>query len=254
MNDFRIYCIKQSTKVLFSLLLFLFCSYLFAGCGGSKTKKLVISEDVDCSSVEEVEEQNLVCNDESSIELCKVAASAIIDEDRKLEIIDGLLKNGADINYQNLLSRDCDTPLQMAINQQEWRVAKLLIERGADLILGSWREEGVPLHSLAVYCDDEIKDNVLEVAEIMISKDRRCLECQSLEFRTPLHLAVFSGFFEIADLFVRYGANVDVKDSFDKSPLDYALSYASEAEENDGFVQEYSRRMIEILRIKSRKK
>lgn len=130
-------------------------------------------------------------------------------------IADFLLVNGADINAQN---NQLLTPLHEAIYNKQEAVAILLIEKGADIN----RQElagNTPLHQTAY-------SNNATIAGLLISKGAG-LEIRNRNNYTPLGALTRSTHnYEVAEVLVKGGADVNARWTNGATPLNDAASYS----------------------------
>lgn len=130
-------------------------------------------------------------------------------------IIDYLLSKGADIDAGNTQKQ---TPLHLAIANKNVEIAKYLIEIGADF--GKQELRGnTPLHA-TVYA------NLPEIAQLLIDKGAN-IEAKSFNNYTPLSaLTRSTRNFEVAEVLVKNGADVNVPWTDGDKPLNYAAMYS----------------------------
>jgi len=120
-----------------------------------------------------------------------------------------LIKDGADVNYQN---RAGLTALHFAVARNNFDVAKALLENGAN---------------------PNIKDTMSGLTPIFYALNNQKMLNLLLEHKadsniqnnigqTPLIIAVVRNYTEAVKLLVKHNADVTLKDSADKTALDYA--------------------------------
>jgi uncharacterized protein len=115
-------------------------------------------------------------------------------------------------------SSDGYPPLGLAIFFRHPEVARLLIERGADVSARAENANNVmPVHAAAAASDRETMRLLLERGADPNAK-------QQLDF-TPLHGAASRGDIEMAKLLFAHGADRDPKGSDGQSPADVARSH-----------------------------
>ncbi|MBQ7607277.1 MAG: ankyrin repeat domain-containing protein, partial [Desulfovibrionaceae bacterium] len=110
-------------------------------------------------------------------------------------------------------NEDGHTPLHWAAGNGHTEVAKLLIDKGADL---NAKDKGgiMPLHWAAAY-------GRTEVAKLLIDKGRD-VNAKSVNNETPLHWAAAYGRTEVAKLLIDKGADLNAKDVNNETPLHWA--------------------------------
>jgi ankyrin repeat protein len=133
-----------------------------------------------------------------------------------LPITELLLSEGADINATNT---ELNTPLHAAVQNGRDEVSKFLIKNGADL--NKHNASGyTPLHSAAL-------DNRRAIAEALISKGAD-IESLCDQRYTPLNLIARSTeSYEVAELLIQKGANINARDAAGRMPLNNAVLYSS---------------------------
>lgn len=114
-----------------------------------------------------------------------------------LEVVKLLLNNRAHVNATN---EDYKPPMDLALTGNHSEVAKILIEKGADVKGrgGTW------LQLAARYGDAEVV-KLLIVGGANVNCGARGIE------ETPLHIAARYGHFEVVKLLIKEGADVDAK-------------------------------------------
>ncbi|KAI1367906.1 hypothetical protein F5Y08DRAFT_326351 [Xylaria arbuscula] len=108
-----------------------------------------------------------------------VLARALLEEDTKLAKL--LIEHGANISVANNLGH---TPLQVSLFQRDLKMARILVKSGAN-ISGTDAFGNTALH-IAVHAND------IELAELLISYGADVLAADNIG-RTPLHIASLKG-------------------------------------------------------------
>jgi hypothetical protein len=142
----------------------------------------------------------------------------------KYDTVRELLDQGVDANKAN---RDGETPLHMAAARGQYRVAELLLERGAKASINArtvWK--GTPLHTAAEWGKYDIADLLIDEGADIDAEDNNK--------QTPLHLAtnlpvrdLLGGgdAQETVRVLLRRGARVFVLDSAGNTPRDYCSDF-----------------------------
>ena len=160
-------------------------------------------------------------------------------EDQFITKIEGIIKNGENINAQQ--DRNKRTLLHLAVKQGYARAAKLLLDNNADVNARDVMES-TALH-LAV-----LEDNV-EIAKLLIANGAD-LDAMSTYLSTPLHNAAACGKVEMAKLLLENGADANATAKPMNTPLKAAitvLKYEEFMEDNDT-TPERQTEIIKILR------
>lgn len=135
-----------------------------------------------------------------------------------------------------------NTPLHLAVMQQNLEIVKLLVSLGADLDVDN--NTGFPP---VVYANKEIKrflrksgakdpyhtplhdasfvGNIRKMKRLL-EKDRTQLNAQDISLCTPLHFAVLSGRLDAVKLLISQGAEINSYDDEEKLPIHYAAEYS----------------------------
>ncbi len=129
-----------------------------------------------------------------------------------IDIIRLLLDSGADINM------DCEsgfTPLSNACEYEHVDVVRLLIDLGADVNLPSL--EGSNPLSISIECEN------IELVKILL--DAHTININSLEDLEEPHLikAVLTGSYEIIEMLISAGADINIVNEMGETPLMTAI-------------------------------
>ncbi len=161
-----------------------------------------------------IDKESSVLNQKDKTGNTPLHGAAIIGS---VPISEFLLSSGADINATNTMQ---STPLHTAIENKQDEVAKFLIEKGANLNIKG-RGGNTPLHAAAY-------SNRKEIAELLISGGAD-LEIRNEQNYTPLAaLTRSTRNYEVAEVFVRRGANINAPWTDGATPLNYAAMYSDD--------------------------
>ncbi|MEJ2702300.1 MAG: CocE/NonD family hydrolase [Sedimentisphaerales bacterium] len=130
------------------------------------------------------------------------------------EIAELLLANGVDVNIEDSLG---NTPLDYAISRGMEDIARLLVEKGAEIAdVGSKDDRGLTaLHNAAV-------EGYQEIAEILLSKGAKVDERDDNYEFTALHYAARFGTTKVAEVLIAHGADIKAKDKWAYEPIHWA--------------------------------
>eukprot|EP01111_Echinosteliopsis_oligospora_P011001 TRINITY_DN3525_c0_g1_i1.p1 TRINITY_DN3525_c0_g1~~TRINITY_DN3525_c0_g1_i1.p1 ORF type:complete len:328 (+),score=67.78 TRINITY_DN3525_c0_g1_i1:65-1048(+) len=149
-----------------------------------------------------------------------------------IKIIESLIQAGADVNSE---ATDKTTPLFIAVRSGNVDVVQLLLKHGANINIqdnpptSGWTAYRVttPLH-IAVSAGNE------ELVKILISHGGNPnLQLMDDVGETLLHVAALMHRKSIAELLINSGADINAKDCFEGTPLDYAKSITPEEQDKD---------------------
>lgn len=180
---------------------------------------------------------------------------AIVQKDRGTII--WLINEGCPINITDL-DKDSDTPLHVAVLADEVDTARVLIAAGAQVNAFNSQKQ-TPLHLafelgnkkmvdlLLSQCDGKINPftvyglshfhiacvrNNWRVAHAFLERGvnanvylEKCFYGKDYAYHRPLHLAVKYENLEVTEMLLKYGANVDAKDKYKRTPLHLACRY-----------------------------
>ena len=168
---------------------------------------------------------------------CKRAFQHALDLGH-LDVVEVLVKNGAVIDDYD--KYESYPPLYLAAlfhEDHEFKMVRFLVEHGADVdILGGEDFDETVLHVAS-------RTGNFELAKYMIQNDAD-IDCQTIETNyyngdpplgsTPLHLAIYNGYTDIAEMLINFGASLDILNScwHRKTPLHCAIE-----EENEKIIQ-----------------
>lgn len=145
-----------------------------------------------------------------------------------LEIVELLINAGADINSPS--GKSGDTPLIIASYLHNYKLARLLIQKGADVNKAN-HFGATPFWGACFMGDYELVKLFIERAEIDFPGRYPDLfrnngeNKQLVEKITPLMAASKAGNMEIVNLLVNKGADIRLKDSLGRSALNYATEF-----------------------------
>ncbi|OTF70857.1 ankyrin repeat domain containing protein, partial [Euroglyphus maynei] len=102
-------------------------------------------------------------------------------------------------------------PLHLAILKRQINLIPLLIAKGVSLTFQD-NLGNTPLHIACKYSLVNIVEIIFATASIKtVSK---CLEIRNYDGDTCLHLVAYNNDLKLLELFIRYGANIDVQVGF----------------------------------------
>ncbi|MFL6246912.1 MAG: ankyrin repeat domain-containing protein [Thermoanaerobaculia bacterium] len=127
----------------------------------------------------------------------------------------------ADPNALHVRTADGHVPLGLAIFFRHPDVARLLIERGADVNVPSENAQRVaPVHAAAAACDRA-------TMRLLLERGADANARQQMDF-TPMHGAASRGDIEMAKLLLEFGAERNPKASDGQTPADAARNHGHE--------------------------
>ena len=131
-----------------------------------------------------------------------------------------LLANGADVNFK---TKDGETPLHFAAENQDLAMVKSLIEKGAD-INAKTKDGTTPLHEVLGYDKFEGAKSYdkVEIVKLFVKKGAD-INAKTDVGTMPLHQATDKNSLEIAKFLIEQGADINAKATYKlKTPLHYA--------------------------------
>ena len=154
--------------------------------------------------------------------------SALIKASKEgnIDLIEFLIENGADINAKDSYGL---TALMNAAFTGNLEVATLLIENGAET--STFCQTGSSLiHQAANKCALNKTSQNLQLVRVILESDRELVNSKAEYGLTPLHSAINSGrddadlSLDLESLLIRFGADVNSLDDFQRTPLHYAFT------------------------------
>jgi ankyrin repeat protein len=137
---------------------------------------------------------------------------------REPAAVSTLLELGADANFRD--SHDGETPLHAAISRKgasaDIKIAKLLLERGA--LVDAQTRAGYTALNL-IFPD---KEKEVNAAKLLIEFGANPNGGNTDTNYTPLHHSVYFGVYELVELYLSKGADVNPKNHLGETPLDIA--------------------------------
>lgn len=132
-----------------------------------------------------------------------------------------LVTSGAQVNVTNPQKQ---TPLHLAFELGNWNMVDLLLSR-CDGQTNPFTVYGLSHFHIACVRNNWLVSNAFLMrgvnANVYLEK---CFYAKDYVYYRPLHLAVKNENLEVAELLLRYGANVDARDRFKRTPLHLACS------------------------------
>ena len=133
-------------------------------------------------------------------------------QNRSNDMLKLLINYGADTNIVDINSTNStNTPLASALQRKEWDIVKLLIVHGAET------------NNECIFIAISNGCNHIELLEILIMNDCDVNFKSPTDLKTPLHLACQHGLSNAVQILLENGANINDKDSYNKTPLEYAM-------------------------------
>ena len=132
-----------------------------------------------------------------------------IEKDRPIEIINELIRVGADVNY---IAANQQMPLTLAISKSRNDLFSLLLENGASI---NYLESDA-LHTV-------VRNDNIDIAKILISNGFDVNKKDGYNY-TPLRIAVDNSNIEIVRLLIAAGADVNIGNKYGYTPFAFALN------------------------------
>ena len=130
-------------------------------------------------------------------------------QNRSKDTLDLLIEFGADTNIVNI--NTSQTPLSKALQMQEWDIAKTLIAHGAVT-----KPEFIST-AINNRCDNA------DLLSSLIANGGDVTSKSATDLKTPLHLASQYGLSNVAKILLEYGADQNITEAGNKTPMEYAL-------------------------------
>jgi len=130
-----------------------------------------------------------------------------------------LLARGFDINQQDNLKGH--TPLHVAASREKEAVAEILLNRGADVNKHGYLSDKIrnifcsghtPLHQAVFF------GRSTRMIRLLLERGA-IVDCLTVFNETPLHFAANTNFLAAAQILLEYGANVNHKDKWLRTPI-----------------------------------
>ena len=134
-----------------------------------------------------------------------------------IDILRWLLNHGADANVPR---DDGRTPLLSAATFMEFEAVQLLLDHNAHVNLRD--NDGETPLSDTIYSNGHSEEGVVDMVRRLLEHGADPNAAARNSHATPLHLASYRGWLEVARLLHKYGANVDEKDTKGKTPFQIA--------------------------------
>ena len=143
-------------------------------------------------------------------------------ENGNIKAVKQYLAAGVDVNIEDDSDRYKFTPLLIAAQYNQMEIAKLLIDKGANVNVKD-ADGDTPLKSAAYAGHKEIVELLIAYGADVNLKHSLPSD-RTLEADTPLHEATGENHKEIVELLIANGADVNARNDFGSTPLDYAIT------------------------------
>ncbi|WP_261368573.1 tetratricopeptide repeat protein [Wolbachia pipientis] len=142
----------------------------------------------------------------------------LIIEGSNYEVIDAIIKKISSDNLKEVINaknKDNVTPLHKAVLRNDEKIAKRMIDEGAD-VNAKKSNDWTPLHLAA-------KNGNLEIVNALLGKGANVDDKTSSKYQfTPLHLAARNGHKEVVEALLAKNANVNARTGYKFTPLHLA--------------------------------
>jgi ankyrin repeat protein len=148
-------------------------------------------------------------------------------ENENIEVVKMLLDKGANVNQKDINEQYGYTPLTVAIQKKYFKVVELLLDKGADV--NQTNDDGFTPLTVAIFNDFYNVD----IVKLLLDKGANVNEANIYGF-TPLIIAIDEKYdtnvqnVEIVELLLKRGANVDQENKHGETPLYKAVSNNNE--------------------------
>jgi ankyrin repeat protein len=165
----------------------------------------------------------IVENNEGQTPFHMLSESDVKDGGDLLNLVLLLLRHGAAVTL-NSRDKNNHTPLHLAIRRNRFKLACILLKHGADAFAENLGGQ-TPLHMLSENkfeseTEDQLQDkcDFLNLALLLLGHG---VEVNRLDKnnKTPLHMSIQWGQFELANIFLEHGADVDVRSNKNQNSL-----------------------------------
>ncbi len=136
-------------------------------------------------------------------------------ENNKIEIAEYLISKGADVDFVLLDDYYGITPMTNGIVKGNFKMVKMLRERGAEIQYRTNLGEN--------YLHFATAGNKVEIAEYLLNCGIGINSVKNGNL-TPLHIAAIYGSADVAKLLIKKGANLDLKSCDGGTPLHFAIA------------------------------
>jgi ankyrin repeat protein len=150
-----------------------------------------------------------------------LSANQINDEGDIVNLVPILLKRGAEVNRRDV---DNEISLHLAIGRHRFKLAKFLLENGADANVEN-NNDKTPLRMLSE-CRIDDEADALDLVPLLLKLGAE-VNNQDKDNQTPLHLAIGEGGFKLAQNLLELGADVNAENNDGKTPLHILSESAS---------------------------
>ena len=172
--------------------------------------------------------------------LCRVISNSMSNGGR-VNAVQFLLTNGALVNAGD---SELMTPLHCAADVGCPKVARLLLEHGADVRLQT--DFGlVPLHIVSGLTSNNDEDDRLVLAGLLLTESCADVNAQDFNGKTPLHYASDYRRPKIVQLLLAHGANAQAVDNQGRNPLHRMSSHSFYHEEDPQDVLRVTQLLLE---------
>ena len=153
---------------------------------------------------------------------------------RNLEQIKNLVQKGVNLNkvrkFDNFKGKETgELPIDVALHVADEDILKFLIENGAET--STFCQTGSSLiHKAATKCALNKTSQNLQLVRLILESDIELVNSKAEYGLTPLHSAINSGSddadlsLDLESLLIRFGADVNSLDDFQRTPLHYAFT------------------------------